>query len=192
MAIKINGIPTNLTEYPNSFKRQGAFPLEAYSVFQTEAQAKTYATSSPIAYVGQILACLDTKRCYMITDEEGTLIPLATEAFVDSALVNKADNVSPTFTGSPKAPTPPKGDDSTQIATTEFVNTALEDIEVDTYTEDYNLDNYDNYVNQTLENGSVNTSYVGDSVPSVKFIQQAIDAAISKINDTLASLADDV
>jgi hypothetical protein len=33
MANLLNKIPTNLTEYPNSFKRQGAFPLEAYSVF---------------------------------------------------------------------------------------------------------------------------------------------------------------
>ena len=33
MAILNTNFPTNLTEYPNSFKRQGAFPLEAYSVF---------------------------------------------------------------------------------------------------------------------------------------------------------------
>ena len=33
MAKLLTGIPINLTEYPNSFKRQGAFPLEAYSIF---------------------------------------------------------------------------------------------------------------------------------------------------------------
>ena len=35
MAELLTRIPTNLTEYPNSFKRQGCFPLEAYSVFYT-------------------------------------------------------------------------------------------------------------------------------------------------------------
>lgn len=56
MAEFLNKIPTNLTEYPNSFKRQGAFPLEAYSVFYTKAEADTYAASNPLAYVGQTIA----------------------------------------------------------------------------------------------------------------------------------------
>ena len=66
MAILNLKLPTNLTEYPNSFKRQGAFPLEAYSVFYaihdesgavttTALQAaKDYAQNNPISYVGQI------------------------------------------------------------------------------------------------------------------------------------------
>lgn len=56
MAEFLNKIPTNLTEYPNSFKRQGAFPLEAYSIFYTKAEADTYAASNPLAYVGQTIA----------------------------------------------------------------------------------------------------------------------------------------
>lgn len=39
-------------------------------------------------------------------------------------LGNKADLASPTFTGTPKAPTAASGTNSTQIATTEFVNNA--------------------------------------------------------------------
>ena len=35
MAELLKNIPTYLTENPKSFKRQGAFPLEAYSVFYT-------------------------------------------------------------------------------------------------------------------------------------------------------------
>ena len=62
MAILNTVLPANITEYPNSFKRQGAFPLERYSVFYaTEAktafqEALAYAQSNPIAYVGQVVS----------------------------------------------------------------------------------------------------------------------------------------
>lgn len=42
-----------------------------------------------------------------------------------AALGNKANLASPTFTGSPKAPTAAAGTNTTQIATTEFVTTAV-------------------------------------------------------------------
>jgi len=38
----------------------------------------------------------------------------------------KADNAGPTFTGVPKAPTATTGTDTTQIATTAFVNNSIE------------------------------------------------------------------
>lgn len=41
------------TEYPNQIKRQGDFPLEKYSVFETYEEAEDYAANSPIAYEGQ-------------------------------------------------------------------------------------------------------------------------------------------
>ena len=70
MAILNTMLPTNLTEYPNSFKRQGAFPLERYSVFYAIAadeekgisassayqEALNYARNNPIAYVGQVVS----------------------------------------------------------------------------------------------------------------------------------------
>jgi hypothetical protein len=71
MAEILKNIPTNLTEYPNSFKRQGCFPLEAYSVFYNTfdnagnvtttalENAKNYAKTNAIAYVGQTLAVVD-------------------------------------------------------------------------------------------------------------------------------------
>ena len=43
----------NITEYPNSFKRQGAFPLERFSLFNSLEDAKAYVASNPIAYIGQ-------------------------------------------------------------------------------------------------------------------------------------------
>lgn len=70
MAILNTVLPANITEYPNSFKRQGAFPLERYSVFYAiEANAEkgisassaynealNYARNNPIAYVGQVIS----------------------------------------------------------------------------------------------------------------------------------------
>lgn len=49
----------------------------------------------------------------------------ATKGYTDSALLLKADLASPTFTGTPTAPTPSSSDDSTNIATTAFVNSVV-------------------------------------------------------------------
>lgn len=51
---------------------------------------------------------------------KGTEIDLELAA-IASAILSKADLSSPTFTGSPKAPNPSSGDNSTNIATTAFV-----------------------------------------------------------------------
>ena len=93
MAIFNVKLPTNLTEYPNSFKRQGSFPLEAYSVFYniknedneitTSAfdAAKNYATSNPIAYVGQILTVIDEIEI-PAPEGEGTVVSQVATAYV--------------------------------------------------------------------------------------------------------------
>ena len=46
---------------------------------------------------------------------------VATKGYVDAADLLKADLASPTFTGTPTAPTPSASDNSTKIATTAFV-----------------------------------------------------------------------
>jgi hypothetical protein len=80
MATLLNNIPNNITEYPNSFKRQDAFPLERYSVFSTYAEAKDYAENSKIAYVTQPIGVAYKigeeiiADYYIIGDEVGTLI----------------------------------------------------------------------------------------------------------------------
>lgn len=61
------------------------------------------------------------------------LVTSGAVAAADEALSERLDDVdagkapvaSPTFTGTPKAPTPTSGDDSTKIATTAFVQAAL-------------------------------------------------------------------
>ena len=45
----------NISEYPNSFKRQDAFPLENYEIFKTLADAFNYAKDNPVAYIGQTI-----------------------------------------------------------------------------------------------------------------------------------------
>lgn len=81
MAVKLTDIPSNLTEYPNSFKRQSAFPLEAYSLFYSAAAAKDYAANNPIAYVGQLIGIIenDIVAYYKIMDTSGTLKQLMDE-----------------------------------------------------------------------------------------------------------------
>ena len=46
-------------------------------------------------------------------------------AAIRSALALKAPLASPAFTGTPTAPTPASGDNSTKVATTAFVKTAI-------------------------------------------------------------------
>lgn len=104
MAILNVKLPTNLTEYPNSFKRQGSFPLEAYSVFYaiTDAEgavttsaldaAKDYAKNNPIAYVGQILAVVTVTDgvsevdVYKIENANGDLVPVGNTEDVEAAI----------------------------------------------------------------------------------------------------------
>lgn len=109
MAKYLNSFPKNLTEYPNSFERQGAFPLDKYSVFTSLTAAEDYAKDAEsVAYVGQPLAVVTTAtkeieledgekqtvieyitKYYLIGDVNGTLIELGTagsEADLDSRL----------------------------------------------------------------------------------------------------------
>lgn len=69
----------NITEYPNSFERQGAFPLEKYSVFDDFAKAEAYAKDNLVSYVGQPLAVVfENKVVYYVIGKSGELIELGT------------------------------------------------------------------------------------------------------------------
>ena len=52
----------NTSDYPNTFVRTNAFPLERYSIFDTLTGAEDYAKKNPIAYIGQqiVVATSDT------------------------------------------------------------------------------------------------------------------------------------
>lgn len=125
MAELLKNIPTNLTEYPNSFKRQGAFPLEAYSVFYTMEAAEAYATSNPISYVGQTLAVVtshvevieevetsvvDDVTFYIIADAAGTLQEVGKATNGDGNTITLTDGVLSLngFDAAPNATLPQK------------------------------------------------------------------------------------
>lgn len=48
-----------ITEYPNTFKRQGSFPLDKSNVFYSLVEATEYAESNKIAYEGQIISVVE-------------------------------------------------------------------------------------------------------------------------------------
>ena len=75
----------NISEYPNSFKRQGAFPLDSKSVFQSYGDAEKYAqdkSAAATSYVGQIISVVEdgTVNVYKIKDTAGNLELIGTQA----------------------------------------------------------------------------------------------------------------
>lgn len=66
---------------PLSIRRGNPFPVDEYSVWYDMGELTTYATSSPVAYVGQIVTLVNesesTVEAYMIQNAAGTLVKLA-------------------------------------------------------------------------------------------------------------------
>lgn len=66
---------------PLSIRRGNPFPLDEYSVWYDMDELNTYASSSPVAYVGQIVVYVNesssTVEAYMIQNQAGSLIKLA-------------------------------------------------------------------------------------------------------------------
>jgi hypothetical protein len=88
----------------------------------------------PVAGSGSFLALVGTQtvggaKTFSLVPKSGqdasSGTDLVRKSQVDSLLSAKAPLASPTFTGSPTAPTAVAGTDSTQIATTAFVNQAI-------------------------------------------------------------------
>ena len=88
----------------------------------------------PVAGSGGFLALVGTQtvggaKTFSLVPKSGQNASggtdLVRKSQVDSLLSAKAPLASPTFTGSPTAPTPVAGTNSTQIATTAFVNDAI-------------------------------------------------------------------
>lgn len=83
MAKKVNSQATSYKDYmglPINIKRGNPVPLDTTAVWYDETAMKTYAKTGATAYVGQILvlALADVTEAYVIKDEAGTLIKLAT------------------------------------------------------------------------------------------------------------------
>ena len=63
----------SIMEFPLQISRQYGAPIERYSGFYNQVDAETYATTSPLAYVGQIIAIVDegtsTSTAYIISKQ---------------------------------------------------------------------------------------------------------------------------
>ena len=93
-------------------------------------------------------------------------------------LTKKADLASPTFTGIPKAPTAAEGTNTTQIATTQFVQTALEGIIASTVS-------YDNSIT------GINADNVQDAL-DIMYDKLLPDLIITTVPGSALSLTDGV
>ena len=66
---------------PLSIRRGNPFPIDEYSVWYDMGELTTYATTSPVAYVGQIVTLVNedenTVEAYMIQNAAGNLMKLA-------------------------------------------------------------------------------------------------------------------
>lgn len=76
-------------EFPMAFSRQDSFPLDKTSVYGSLEEAQTYAQTSPLAYVGQVLSVVvdGVSTTYQIKNTAGDLEALGTgdlEGDVDS------------------------------------------------------------------------------------------------------------
>lgn len=69
-------------EFPLSMSRQDAFPLDKSSVFYSLDEAKTYAKTNPLAYVGQHISVIEggVSVAYQIKNVTGDLEPLGAAA----------------------------------------------------------------------------------------------------------------
>lgn len=57
---------------PFNYTRGNPIPLDSWSLFMTEADAKTYATSNPVSYPGQVISVIDgtTPKVFVISNHE--------------------------------------------------------------------------------------------------------------------------
>ena len=63
-------------EFPLQISRQYGAPIDKYSIFYSQLEATTYATTSPLAYVGQIIVVVldDSTTPYLISNTAGDLV----------------------------------------------------------------------------------------------------------------------
>ena len=82
--------------FPLNFRRGNPNPLDNSSVWGSLEAAQTYATSDPVAYVGQILTVVDNTNgiatVYSIQDEAGTLKKVGTSPIGDESTITVAED----------------------------------------------------------------------------------------------------
>lgn len=83
--------------FPVNFRRGAPNPLDNSAVWKSLDEAKNYATTSPVAYVGQVLSILnethDNATVYVIMNEAGDLKEVGTAPIGDNKTIKVDDNV---------------------------------------------------------------------------------------------------
>lgn len=82
--------------FPLNFRRGNPNPLDNSSVWASLESAQAYATSDPVAYVGQILTVVNNTEgiatVYSIQDEAGTLKKVGTSPIGDESTITVAED----------------------------------------------------------------------------------------------------
>ena len=80
---------TGINQVGNSYQRKSAVPLDYYSLFNTKAEAETYAASNPVSYVGQVISYIDNNevKVCVIADAAGTLNEVGKAPLGDSKTI---------------------------------------------------------------------------------------------------------
>lgn len=99
-------------------------------VYLSEVQKETLFTNGSITVDGQTIEYSDndlyiTPNAIDVEPAQGSM-NLITSGAVYNAINTKVNSTSPTFSGTPTAPTATAGTNTTQIATTAFVKTAID------------------------------------------------------------------
>ena len=80
---------TGINQVGNSYQRKSAVPLDYYSLFNTKAEAETYAASNPVSYVGQVISYIhegEVKVC-VIANAAGLLKEVGTAPVGDGKTI---------------------------------------------------------------------------------------------------------
>ena len=89
-------------EFPLQISRQYAAPVDKYSVFYSFEEASTYASTNPIAYVGQIIQVVNesngTATAYIITNTDGDLEEIGSGGS-STLVVNNLSDLTTTVAG---------------------------------------------------------------------------------------------
>lgn len=106
MAINNTASDFAFMEFPMAFSRQDGFPLDKTSVYGSLEAAQTYAQTSPLAYVGQVLSVVvdGVSTTYQIKNTAGDLEPLGSAA-VDIASDTEVDEMFDEVFGSEQSET---------------------------------------------------------------------------------------
>lgn len=121
-AVQNNAITAFVDGYANVVTQTDSQDGPTYqNVTFTHSDNTVQELSSPVMHSGKI----DISNLPMDTSLSSSSTNPVQNKVINTALGNKANLASPTFTGSPKAPTAAAGTNTTQIATTAFVTTAV-------------------------------------------------------------------